>query len=154
MSGRTRRTWAALACGLTLAGSIGACGLIPDLGRSAARPVGVEVANATDLDITLVVNGVVAGVIRAHEDTPGPITADVLGPMPWSVEARTSSGRVLLTLLVRPGDVADVDLGNGQRAARGAGTRVDLSCGRLDLWAGPPLMGPAPLPGVPGDCVP
>jgi hypothetical protein len=35
---------------------------------------------------------------------------------------------------------------------KGDGNRVDLSCGRIDVWAGPPLLGPAPGPGTPGDC--
>ncbi len=34
------------------------------------------------------------------------------------------------------------------------GARVDLSCGRIDIWSGTPMMGPAPGPGVPGDCDP
>ena len=30
----------------------------------------------------------------------------------------------------------------------------NLSCGRLDIWSGPPLSGPPPGPGKPGDCAP
>jgi hypothetical protein len=149
-----RRRIAALACGVALAGLVAGCGLFPDLSGSGARPVGVEVANATDLDVTIVVNAKIIRVVKAHDRTPDPITADVLGPMPWTVEARTSTGRLLTSLVVHDGDVKYEDLGNGQRSAQGDGARVDLSCGRLDVWAGPPMMGPAPLPGVPGDCLP
>jgi hypothetical protein len=145
---------AVLVCGVALAGLLGGCGLIPELGGSGARPIGVEVANETDLDVTLVVNGRIIRVVKAHDRTPDPITADVLGPMPWTVEARSNSGRLLTSMVVHDGDVSYEDLGNGMRSARGDGARVDLSCGRLDVWAGPPMMGPAPLPGVPGDCVP
>ena len=37
---------------------------------------------------------------------------------------------------------------------KGSGARVDLSCGRLDVWVGPPMHGPFPAPGRPGDCDP
>jgi len=148
------RRIAALVRGVALAGLVAACGLLPDLSGSGARPVGVEVANATDLDVTLVVNARIIRVVNAHDRTADPITADVLGPMPWTVEARTSTGRLLTSLVVHDGDVKYEDLGNGQRSAQGDGARVDLSCGRLDVWAGPPLMGPMPGPGAPGDCVP
>ena len=39
-------------------------------------------------------------------------------------------------------------------SAQGDAVRVDLSCGRLDIWSGPPLLGPPPGPGTPGDCTP
>ena len=149
-----RRRIAALVCGVALAGFAGACGLIPGFGAPAARPVGVEVSNGTDLAVTLVVNGKVIRVVPAHDGTPSPITADVLGPMPWIVEARTSTGRLLTSMVVHDGDVQREDLGNGRSSSRSVGARVDLSCGRLDVWAGTPMSGPVPGPGVPGDCVP
>ena len=68
---------------------------------------------------------------------------------PWFVEARTASGRALLTLVVHAGDVR-----YQESSTRGDANRIDLSCGRLDIWAGPPLIGPMPGPGSPGDCVP
>ena len=52
-----RRRIAALVCWIALAGLVAGCGLIPGFGAPAARPVGVEVSNGTDLDVTLVVNG-------------------------------------------------------------------------------------------------
>jgi len=52
-------------------------------------------------------------------------------------------------MTVRPGDVWETA---GQM--KGDAVRVDLSCGRLDIWSGPPLLGPAPGPGKPGDCAP
>lgn len=130
------------------------CSLVSSLLPTTSPPVGIGVSNGTTLDVTLVVNGIVVRVFAPGSGTPDPITASTLGPMPWVVEARSSSGRVLTKMTVNPGDVAYQDLGSGQSSARGVGGRVDLSCGRLDIYAGPPMMGPAPGPGVPGDCVP
>jgi hypothetical protein len=147
-----------VASGVALTGLLGACSvldsMVPSVAPPVTRPVGVEVANATTLPIAIVVNGVIVRNIGPGDGTHEPLTADVLGPMPWHVEARTSTGRVLLKLTVNDGDIQYTDLGNGMGSARGDGARVDLSCGRLDIWAGPPLIGPMPGPGVPGDCVP
>jgi hypothetical protein len=149
-----RRRIAALVCGVALAGLLGGCWFAQPLGITATHPVGVEISNGTDLDVTLVVNGKVIRVVPAHDGTPLPITADVLGPMPWTVEARTSTGRLLTSMVVHEGDVQHMDLGNGRSSSRSVLARVDLSCGRLDMWAGTPASGPVPGPGVRGDCVP
>lgn len=148
------RRIAALVCAVVLAWLVGACGLIPGFGAPVARPVGVEVSNGTDLEVTLVVNGKATWIVPAHGQTPGPITADILGPMPWTVEARTSTDRLLTSMVVHDGDVQSEDLGNGRSSSRSVLARVDLSCGRLDMWAGTPASGPVPGAGVPGDCVP
>lgn len=131
-----------------------AASLLPTVERPVGRPIGVEVSNETTLPITLVVNGAIVRNIGPHDGTHEPIASDILGPMPWKVEAKTPSGRILLTMTVNEGDVVYQDFGDGHGSIKGDGTRVDLSCGRLDLWAGPPLFGPMPGPGVPGDCVP
>lgn len=150
MSTRRRRSGLVnVLLGAALALLLGACSLIDGAIHTPSRPVGVEVSNGTTLPITLVVNGVIVRNIGPGDGTPGPITADVLGPMPWTVEARTASGRVLLTLSVHDGDVQ-----YQESSSRGDAARIDLSCGRLDVWAGPPLAGPMPGPGVPGDCAP
>jgi hypothetical protein len=156
-SRRRNRAVTSLASGVALACLLGACSVIASMVPSIvppARPIGVEVANGTTLPITIVVNGVIVRNIGPGDGTREPMAADVLGPMPWTVEARTASGRVLATMTVHPGDVAYQDSGDGHGSARGVGARVDLTCGRLDMWAGPPILGPAPGPGVPGDCVP
>jgi hypothetical protein len=69
--------------------------------------------------------------------------------LPWQVEVRAPAGRVLLSTPIKSGDVEYSD-----SASRGDGNRVDLSCGRIDVWSGPPLLGPAPGPGTPDDCRP
>jgi len=105
------------------------------------------VANGTTLTVTVSVNG------QPVEDVPpGATVPDVVAQtapsLPWTVEARSPSGRLLATLYV------------GTPVASDAGsTRADfdLSCGRITIWTG--KVGPsgpatAPSPGMPGDCGP
>jgi hypothetical protein len=107
-------------------------------------------SNGTPLELALVVNG---QVIDAHVGNGShEFDGSQLPPLPWGVEVRSPGGRTLLTLLVQPGDVSTKTTPNGGTEMRGDGARVDLSCGRIDLYSGPPLLGPAPGPGVPGDC--
>ncbi len=96
--------------------------------------------------MTLIVNGQSVGDFPP--DGPPP-TIDVasLPPIPWNVQARSPSGRVLTSLQVQPGD--------GQ-ANSGTGQFVDLSCGRIWIWVGDvkPDATVGPSPGKPGDCAP
>jgi hypothetical protein len=133
--------------------AIGAISLMLFAATACSKPdvvpdgmMSIGVANGTTVPIHIVVNDleieVVAPLALAHE-----IPASALPPLPWQVQAKTSTGRTLLALMVRSGDVHVSATGSG-----GVGVRVDLSCGRLDLWSGPPMAGPMPGPGVPGDC--
>jgi hypothetical protein len=61
---------------------------------------------------------------------------------------------VLLELPIELRDVEPPVMDNGVTSMSGAGARADLSCGRLDVWVGAPMLGPAPDGGVPGDCEP
>ena len=74
--------------------------------------------------------------------------------MPWSVEARSPTGRLLTSMVARREDIRMEDVGNGATQMSGTGVRADLSCGRLDVWVGLRPLGPVPGPGTPGDCVP
>ncbi len=113
--------------------------------------VPLSISNGTSIAVTLVVNGIVVRTIA-----PGGFEDPVAGPLPplpWSVETRSPSGRVLSRLTVRAGDVVSTTPdASGHSSSRGDAARVDLSCGRLDVWAGHPMLGPAPGPGTPGDC--
>ena len=142
---------------------VAACGgFLPTPDLSQASPTGprieidenasVDVANGTTLVVTVVVNGAPIQVVAAG--TSATVKAAVLGPKPWHVEARTASGRVLLRFAVQPGQITRIEAGTGATRLTGAGARRDLSCGRLDVTVGPPMLGPAPGPGEPGDCVP
>src|SRR5688572_11865973 len=110
-------------------------------------PHDLVVSNQTNMPVTVVVNG--TSVRTVQPDSQETVTVRDLPAQPWSVEARTSAGRVLSAMTVRPGDVWV--RGNEMK---GNAVRVDLSCGRLDMWSGPPLLGPPPGSGTPGDCNP
>ena len=108
--------------------------------------------NGTTLTVALVVNGT---EVRQVDPGQAPIlTAAQLPQLPWNVEVRTPSGRPLVGMTVRVGDRWTRDNADGSSEAKTAGARVDLSCGRIDIWSGMQMLGPAPGPGVPGDCAP
>jgi hypothetical protein len=110
------------------------------------------VSNQTTLTVTLVVNGAVARAVQPQ--TQEIVSTSDLPPLPWSVETRMPGGRVLSLMTVRAGDVWETNGPGGGREMHGDAVRVDLSCGRLDMSSGPPLLGPPPGPGTPGDCDP
>jgi hypothetical protein len=112
----------------------------------------LSVSNQTTLVVTVVVNGAVL-----HTVPPGEVRTTLMrgsASGPWTVEARAPSGRVLTSMTFRPDDVSETTNPDGSRTHRGAATRVELTCGRLDIWSGPPLVGPMPGPGKPGGCEP
>jgi hypothetical protein len=113
----------------------------------------VSIANGTTLTVSLVVNDAAVATVAPGDDAN--ISASQLPSLPWTVEARSPSGRVLVSLVVHDGDVVDnVNPATGNGSYIGRGSRVDLSCGRLDIWSGPPMLGPSSAPGSPGDCTP
>jgi hypothetical protein len=118
-------------------------------------PPRLAVANGTQLDVTLVVNGQPIAVYPAGgggED----IGFGELPPFPWHVEARSPTGRVLTTIDVEAGDVQHKSEAGVESFTTVMG-RVDLSCGRLTIWAGhvsPSGPPPAQDAGEPGDCEP
>jgi hypothetical protein len=137
-----------LAFALTLGGCVAGGGT----GRPQTPnpPMTLSVSNGTTIAVSLVVNGSVVETVPpgGHED---PIKAK-LPALPWNVQMRSPSGRVLSTLSVHAGDVWQTALPNGGLQMKGDAVRVDLSCGRLDVWSGPPLLGPTFIPGPSGDC--
>ena len=110
------------------------------------------VSNDTTLAVTIAVNGTAIRTIQPH--TRESLFVKDLPALPWAVEARTPSGRALSSMSVRAGDVTETTRPDGSHEVKGDAVRVDLSCGRLDIWSGPPLLGPPPGPGTPGDCTP
>ena len=110
----------------------------------------LEIANGTTISVVLLVNGSVVRTVSPYSAEK--MTPDQLPPLPWSVEARSPHSRTLVSLTVRPGDVRRTELPNGAVEYVSPGTRVDLSCGTIDIWSGTPMIGPLPGPGHPGDC--
>ena len=132
--------------GIVLACAALACEPVP---RAEAHDL--TVSNQTSLAVTIVVNAdPVRTVPPSSQQT---MTVRELPPLPWAVEARSPSGRVLGKLSIQLGDVW-VRARETSREMKGDALRIDLSCGRLDLWSGPPILGPAPGAGTPGDCAP
>jgi len=135
----------------TLAGtpesSSGSDGIVPPGAMT------VSVSNGTTLGVEVVVNDSFVttldpgGCLGCRSDDA--IPASVLPPLPWQVEVRNVYGRTLVALPIHAGDVIETS-----SYLKGDGNRVDLSCGRIDIWSGPPMLGPAPEPGTPGDCRP
>lgn len=122
------------------------CGPAP----AASKP-SLTVANGTTLTVTLVVNGV-----RIADYSPGApdpsIDPAVVPALPWTVEVRSPSGRILTSMHVEIGEVTNA--GNVHQIPTGM---VDLSCGRLVVFAGdyaPSIPPPGPSPGTASDCVP
>jgi hypothetical protein len=103
----------------------------------------VSVANGTTVPVTITINSVHIGTVPPGT-TEDPISA-TLPARPWTVDARSPSGRLLATLTVSAQD----SISNNS----GVAVREDLACGRLDLWSGPPLLGPmfSPDPSKPCD---
>lgn len=112
----------------------------------------LAISNETSIPVVLVVNGTLIETIDPQSSDA--IPASRLPALAWTVQVQTISGRRLVGLTVREGDVQERHASDGTGSSRGDGARVDLSCGRIDVWSGPPLLGPMPGPGVPGDCDP
>ena len=116
----------------------------------------IGISNGTTLTVTLFVNGQRVAVEPPGRPLPSTDPAS-LPPLPWNVEARAPAGRVLTAMQGEPGELQPTILpGGGVEVAIPFG-RVDLSCGRLTIWAGdnpPSGPPPGPSPGTPGDCSP
>ena len=154
MSSIPKRSWLVVAVLTgTLTGCTGAGGASSSSAPSSptGTQITLSIANYTTISVTLVVNGKVIETVPAggYED---PIEAALPG-LPWNVETRSPSGRALSSMTVHAGDVWQTTEPDGNGGAKGDAVRVDLSCGRLDVWSGPPLLGPPPGPGQSGDCV-
>jgi hypothetical protein len=132
---------------VTFGASLGACAPGP-----ARDQPDLNVDNGTTLPVTVIVNGAVVATVAP--DTHEKLAGNTLPALPWIVDATSPTGRVLLHLDVPVGSVWSTTNPDGSFEQHGAGDRVDLSCGRLDVYAGPGLAGPMPGPGVPGDCEP
>ena len=122
----------------------------PPLPSLTATEAQLAINNGTTIPVTLIVNGSKVGTIPASS-RQDPVGAP-LPPLPWSVEAMSPTNQVLLTLTVSAGDVASGQ-GGGVAGSKGRLASVDLACGRLELWSGPPPVGePTFIPGPSGDC--
>jgi len=143
MSWVPRRSWLVV---VVVAGMLNGCAPPSPSGTKMT----LSIQNGTTIAVTLVVNGKVIEIVPAggYED---PIKNELPG-LPWDVETRSPSGQVLSSMTVHAGDVWQTTDPNGGGEEKGDAVRVDLSCGRLDVWSGPQPLGPMFRPGPSGDC--
>jgi hypothetical protein len=122
--------------------------------RGTPQPLTLGITNGTSVEVGLYVNGQQVGVVLPFGPQPS-IDPAALPALPWHVEARSASGRVLTQMDVTSADVAPTEGPDGVVINAGTFSRVDLSCGRLTIWAAgePPSGGPpAASGGQAGDC--
>ena len=112
----------------------------------------VNISNDTTIPVRVFVNGLQVADLDPHDGVE--IAPGDLPPPPWAVDVHTFGQRSLVSLDVPANPVTRTVLPGGGESIKGAANRVDLSCGRIDIWVGPPILGPVPEPGTPGDCDP
>ena len=103
----------------------------------------VNIDNGTTVPVTITVNGAVI----ATEPAGGAarIATEAFPARPWTIEARSPSGRVLASFTVG----TDTVISDQQSI----GDVWFLVCGQLVLWAGgPPPDAPHPSPASPAPC--
>jgi hypothetical protein len=120
-----------------------------------ADAMSLSISNGTTLTVTLLVNGQLVRSVG-----PGAVAdafpASTLPGLPWAIEARTSSGRLLISLTIKAGDVLEQPTLGGF-TSKGPWTQAVLSCGRLDVWSwsgSRPPPPPGPASESPGNCAP
>ncbi len=131
---------------------VGAC-IGPLAGRGPLAPdaYDLHIENGTTLLVAIVVDGRPAAIAAAGQGLT--IASGALPSGTYVLEATTPTGRVLSKHQIHLDKVTRREA-DGVTTESGDGFRVDLSCGRLDVWVGVPMLGPAPGPGTPGDCAP
>lgn len=132
-----------------LASLASACGSTdtPRQGPVPDAEMSLTANNQSDRALELFVNGSKVANVAANAQLT--MQAKDLPRLPWSAELRLHTGRTLVSLSVTSGSVV-----RRAEGAQGVGSHVDLSCGRIELFAVLPLGGPPPGTGRPGDCGP
>src|SRR6476619_3112324 len=147
-----------------VAGSVAGCSMVPTPSEVPIDqlPIGVTVVTPPDQLRISAINQPTIPVVLVVNGKPrdlGPGTSQELGivdlgPLPWDMRVTTAMGRELLRDTLKDGVVSRTNRGHGQGEATGFLARADLSCGQLFRVTGVASYGPAPGPGVPGDCGP
>ena len=125
-----------------LAITLAACGTAPTLTPSLPK---LGVMNGTTLTVTVNINGHATQDVPPGSMVPAAML-EAVPALPWTVEVRSPSGRVLATMYLG----TQVESSTGSSRAD-----FDLSCGRITLWTGDvEPEAPASSGGTPGDCGP
>jgi len=143
--------WRSIAVLLAIAFVVIGCGSggptsLP-LGPVSDADMSLTANNQSDRALELYVNDIKIADVPAKSSPT--IKSQDLPPFPWNAELRLTTGRTLVSVTITSGSVVRTENGS-----QGVGNRVDLSCGRIELYAVIPLGGPVPGPGKPGDCGP
>src|SRR5262245_7967766 len=132
---------------------VDACGAIPGVGP--ADPASIPsfgATNGTKLDIGLFVNGQLVAKLSPGQSIDPSTTP--MPPLPWRVEARSATGRVLGSATVEPGGATCTPNAQGGQSCSGALILVTLVCGRFEFFAGTVPALPAPELGAGDPCEP
>ena len=143
--------WRSVVVAFALVAVLAGCGNTSNdgqpLGPVPDADMSLTANNTSDRALELYVNG--GKIADVAATTSSTFKAQDLPPLPWQAELRLPTGRTLVSLTVTAGSV--VRTANGSQSV---GARVDLSCGRIELYVIYPLLGPPPGNGHPGDCGP
>jgi hypothetical protein len=112
------------------------------------------ISNATTIPVSLVVNGTIVGTYAPGQGSGDGIGRSHLPPLPWLVEARSPGGHVLVSMTVHDGDIWTSTSSNGGTGFSAPGNRIDLACGRVDIWVMAEMGGPGPPSGALPSCPP
>jgi hypothetical protein len=102
----------------------------------------LEIRNGSTITVTVRINGQTVAAVQPSDYSAVP-AADLPAP-PWSVDVLGRNSRSLGSFTVPSFDSVSIESGYG--------VRLDLNCGRVDVWIGPPLLGPTFVPGESGNC--
>lgn len=114
----------------------------------------LHVSNGTTLTVNVYVNDQLAGTFTPETWAGETVNLPGYGASPWRLDITTEAGRSLLALEVKPEDNFSTS-GDYPHSAHWSATRVDLSCGRLEVYVAGPMGGPGPPESFPAhDCEP
>jgi hypothetical protein len=151
--GGPRGSLVALGLSVVISSLVAACGAIPGVGPADPGSIpNFGATNETQIDIGVFVNGqLVAKLSPGQWIDP---TTTLMPPLPWTVEARSATGRVLGSTSVEPGGATCAPVEGATERCTGALILVTLVCGRFEFFAGTVPSLPAPAPGVGEPCEP
>jgi hypothetical protein len=115
------------------------------------EPPILQLSNGTTLPVQLMVNDESAGEYAPE----GQAAVDLreFGEAPWTVVAKTESGRDLLSIPAITESRSFHTVGDYPHSGSSVGGRLFLSCGQLTMFIGTAPSGPAPGPSYPPhDC--
>ncbi|HLO34895.1 MAG TPA: hypothetical protein VK194_02380, partial [Candidatus Deferrimicrobium sp.] len=116
-----------------VAALVAACGPMAPAGPGPLASIppdgNVHVTNGTTLDVSIFVNGLSIGTVRAGDEIT--IESGRLPTLPWTVEARSPSGRLILPWNVEVGQIQEALDGTGA-----SGATATLTCGVFTMRIG------------------